>query len=278
MKKLVIACCAVLAIGVCLMAGGWAAGGRLYSSYYDGALHPFSESIADIRHSGWFDGDFDDWIDETVDDALEDTGWVDDWLETRHQAITSPDIPMQSVDRIHKLDFTLTGGDISIETGGDFDLSGDFTLAQSECDGGTWELELIADSGGATITLPDSIGSYQAIDLEIADASVTAHDALVCTELDITVAAGTLDADLLDAGALDIEVGAGNLYAWLAASPDQYRIKGKASMGSITLDDEEIAGGALGTYRYDNRSTAASAPRELDLTVGAGRIDLHTEA
>ena len=32
MKKLIIACCAVLAIRCGMMAGGWAAGGQLYSS------------------------------------------------------------------------------------------------------------------------------------------------------------------------------------------------------------------------------------------------------
>lgn len=99
MKKLIIACCAVLAIGCGMMAGGWAAGGQLYSSYYDGALHPFSESARDAvrvfdrlryhawwndgRHSGWLPDGIEEFVDDTVDGAVDDalddidTAWVD---------------------------------------------------------------------------------------------------------------------------------------------------------------------------------------------------------
>ena len=85
MKKLVLACCAVVVIGGCMALGGWAAGGQLYGSYYDGALHPVSETIRDasrfvrdnifyhtwwedgIRHSEWFTSDdFSDRIEDVV--------------------------------------------------------------------------------------------------------------------------------------------------------------------------------------------------------------------
>ena len=39
MKKLILACCALFVLGGGLAAGGWAAGGELYSSYYSGAFH-----------------------------------------------------------------------------------------------------------------------------------------------------------------------------------------------------------------------------------------------
>lgn len=292
MKKLIIACCAVLALGCCMMVGGWAAGGQLYGSYYGGELHPVSESIRDasrtldrLRFHTWWDSDrisefVDDTVDEAVNDALDDidTDWVDGWLEKRQEAIASPDIPIQSVDQIKKLEFTFTGGDITIETGSDFDLSGDFTVQNSSLDHNNWELELAAGSDGATLTLPDSIASYQSIELEIAGGSVTISDPLRSTEMDITVGAGSFDADELDATSLEIEVGAGEVYAYLSGSASQYRIQGKASMGSIVFNDEEIAGGGLGTYRYDNRSTVGNATCELDLNVGAGTIDLHTIA
>ena len=65
MKKLVIACCMVLTIGGCMMAGGWAAGGQLYGSYYGGQLHPVSETVRDatvlvsglLQYRSWWDAD-----------------------------------------------------------------------------------------------------------------------------------------------------------------------------------------------------------------------------
>lgn len=82
----------------------------------------------------------DDTVDGAVDDALDDidTAWVDGWLEQRQEAIAAPDIPIQSVDTITRLDFTLSGSDITIESGSDFDLSGDFTVSESKCADGTW--------------------------------------------------------------------------------------------------------------------------------------------
>lgn len=78
MKKLVLAFCAVLVIGCCLMAGGWAAGGRLYSSFYNGVLHPVTQSLYDTSnfvrgrlyyHTWWLD---DDWFFDDWDDRIED--------------------------------------------------------------------------------------------------------------------------------------------------------------------------------------------------------------
>lgn len=283
MKKLVLACCAVLVIGGGMMAGGWAAGGQLYGSYYDGALHPVSESIRDasraldeLRFDIWQDADgwFEDGTGEAPDEY--DTDWVDGWLETRQDALDAPDIPRQSLDAIHGLDLTLSGGDIAIETGGDFALSGEYIVSGSEYGDGVWELTLFAGTDGAVITLPDQIGSYQKIDLTVTDASVTAYEPLMCVDMDITVAGGTLDADLLGAGSVDMHVGAGTVRAYLDGSADEYHIQGKASMGSVQLNGQELFGGALGTHRFNNRETAADAPRALNLEVGAGTIELDT--
>ena len=136
---------------------------------------------------------------------------MDGWLETRQDALDAPDIPHQSLDAIHGLDLTLSGGDIAIETGGDFALSGEYIVSGSEYGGGVWELTLFAGTDGAVITLPDQIGSYQKIDLTVTDASVTAYEPLMCVDMDITVAGGTLDADLLGAGSVDMHVGAGTI-------------------------------------------------------------------
>ena len=90
MKKLVLACCAVVVIGSCMALGGWAAGGQLYGSYYNGALHPVSETLRDathfvrdnisyhtwwedgVWHSGWFDDEeFADRIEDAVNDSVD---------------------------------------------------------------------------------------------------------------------------------------------------------------------------------------------------------------
>ena len=44
MKKLIIACAAVLVLGLGLTTVGHVLGGQFYSVYYDGALHPFSDA------------------------------------------------------------------------------------------------------------------------------------------------------------------------------------------------------------------------------------------
>ena len=123
MKKLIIACCAVLAIGCGMMAGGWAAGGQLYGSYYDGELHPVSETVRDasraldgLRFRAWWDGDgrlsdqieefADNIADEAVNDALDDidTDWVDGWLEKRQEVINATyTIHTVSIDQIETL-------------------------------------------------------------------------------------------------------------------------------------------------------------------------------
>ena len=47
-------------------------------------------------------------------------------------------------------------------------------------------------------------------------------------------------------------------------------------MGSVLLNDEELAGGSLGTHRYDNRRDADRFPRSIEANAGAGAISLYT--
>ena len=240
------------------------------------SIRDASRALDELRLDIWQDADgwFEDGTGEAPDEY--DADWVDSWLETRQDALDAPDIPRQSLDAIHGLDLTLSGGDIAIETGGDFALSGEYIVSGSEYGDGVWELTLFAGTDGAVITLPDQIGSYQKIDLTVTDASVTAYEPLMCVDMDITVAGGTLDADLLGASSVDMHAGAGTVRAYLDGSADEYHIQGKASMGSVQLDGQELFGGALGTHRFNNRETAADAPRALNLEVGAGTIELDT--
>lgn len=291
MKKLILACCAVLVIGGCMMVGGWAAGGQLYGSYYGGELHPVSETVRDAadflsgrlhryawweedgRHSGWFRDDLNEFVDDTVDEAVD--GALDAIDGIRTEAPTADYLPTQASDAISQLDFTLSGGDITIESGSDFDLSGDFTLTHSACDGSEWELVLQSE-GSAAITLPYDLTYYDSIDLTVADALVECALPLHAESMDIAVTAGELSADELQAHELELDAGAGTITAWLTGDPSLYRIEASASMGSVLLNDEELAGGSLGTHRYDNRKEADRFPRSIEANAGAGAISLYT--
>lgn len=86
MKKLILVCCALFVLGGGLAAGGWAAGGELYSSYYSGAFHSLRETLHiphwrewwdedGVRHSGFFHGALDEIQDEVrghIDNAPEE--------------------------------------------------------------------------------------------------------------------------------------------------------------------------------------------------------------
>lgn len=297
MKKLIIACCAVLAIGCCMMAGGWAAGGQLYGSYYDGALHPVSESIRDASrtldrlrfhvwrdHDGWHNNWLDDWIDDIVDDIPDDidTDWVDDWLETRQEAIDTPYmIPMANVDQIKNLELTFrsgTGSTATIAGGDDYTLEGNFSVVSSSLSGRTWELELAANEGGVTLTLPANHQSYYRIALHLQDGvSLDIQPTLSASEIEIDADDGTVDAELLSANALDLSVDDGFLFAFIDHAAAEYHIEGKTSQGPFLLNDNELIGPDSGESRYDNRRESPDPLYELDVTVtGSGRIGLYT--
>lgn len=111
MKKLIIACAAVLVLGLGLTTVGHVLGGQFYSVYYNGALHPFSDAAQN------FSDKFVNISDHLVtadddDDSDFDTDWVQDYLETRRNAIEGYSLPKQSLDHITSIDLTLKGGDL----------------------------------------------------------------------------------------------------------------------------------------------------------------------
>ena len=305
MKKLILACCAIVVIGGCLMLGGWAAGGQLYGSYYNGALHPISESIRDIAygmrnqwqyhswvdehgwHSGWFDDHLDNWIDDTVDHAVDDalddfnTDWVDDWLDTRHEAIQSFDLPKASLDTIRDLDLTFKSGTSSsftIESGADYGLEGDFSIVSNEFDNEKWELEITCNSDEVTLILPESVSSYG--DIEITsrlDALVYISTPLRASKIELYAESGSIDTELLSAPELDLSVSDGLLHAYLDGNAQNYLIEAKSNYGPATLNDEELVGPNSGVSRYDNRKSVSNPINELEIHVnGGGTAELHT--
>ncbi len=289
MKKLIIACCAVLAIGCGMMAGGWAAGGQLYGSYYDGELHPVSETVRDavrvfdrLHFHTWWDGD--DWIDDIVDDTLDDidTGWVDSWLEQRQETIDTPyTIPMANIDQIQNLDLTFrsgAGNTATITSGDNYTLDGDFFVTASVLNGRTWELEVVANEGGVTLTLPADQQSYRSIAVHIPDGvALDIQSTLSAAEIEIDAEAGTVDAEMLSAGSLDLSVSDGFLFAFIDHAAAEYHIEGKTSQGRFLLNDTELIGPGVRETRYDNRRDIQNPLYELDVKVaGSGRIGLST--
>lgn len=289
MKKLIIACCAVLAIGCGMMAGGWAAGGQLYGSYYDGELHPVSETVRDavrvfdrLHFHTWWDGD--GWIDDIVDDTLDDidTGWVDSWLEQRYAAINTPyTIPTVSVDQIETLELTFrsgTGSNFSIKSGEDYGLEGDFFFVSSDVNEHTWELEVAANGEEVVLTLPESQPSFDSITIKSQLGACIDIDAeLHASEIEISAENGTLDAELLSAGSLDLSVSDGFLFAFIDHGAGEYHIDGKTNYGPFLLNDTELIGPGVGETRYDNRRDIQNPLYELDVKVaGSGRIGLST--
>ncbi len=289
MKKLIIACCAVLAIGCGMMVGGWAAGGQLYGSYYDGELHPVSETVRDavrvfdrLHFHTWWDGD--GWIDDIVDDTLDDidTGWVDSWLEQRQETIDTPyTIPMANIDQIQNLDLTFrsgAGNTATITSGDNYTLDGDFFVTASVLNGRTWELEVVANEGGVTLTLPADQQSYRSIAVHIPDGvALDIQSTLSAAEIEIDAEAGTVDAEMLSAGSLDLSVSDGFLFAFIDHAAAEYHIEGKTSQGRFLLNDTELIGPGVRETRYDNRRDIQNPLYELDVKVaGSGRIGLST--
>ena len=305
MKKLIIACCAVLAIGCGMMAGGWAAGGQLYSSYYDSELHPFSESARDAAdfidrhlhyhswwadgwHSGWLPDGIEEFVDDTVDGAVDDaldsidTAWVDGWLEQRQETVNTPyTIPIANIDQILNIDLTFrsgAGNTATISSGDDYTLDGDFFVASSALNGRTWELEVVANEGGVALTLPVNQQSYRSIAIHIPDGvALDIQTTLTASEIEIDAEAGTVDAEMLSASSLDLSVSDGFLFAFIDHGAGEYHIDGKTNYGPLLLNDTELIGPSTGEDRYDNRRDIQNPLYELDATVsGSGRIGLST--
>lgn len=301
MKKLVFACCAVVVIGSCMALGGWAAGGQLYGSYYNGALHPVSETLRDathfvrdnisyhtwwedgVWHSGWFDDDeFADRIENAVNDHVDevlnefDTDWVDDWLETRHKAIESDILIPRSIDVISSLHFDFSGdcdNNTTINIVSDtasFDVSG-ANIESSTIDGSTWSLALTPNGSEQCVIYVPCTLSYSRIFLNVGDQTVdiTGPGAFAADTLEIQIADGTLRAEKLESDKFNISVQDGKFYA------DQLKIGQMSTDGTLdlSLGDGSVAVTLVGAYE----DTSALA-YQLDTDGGAILLDGKTVA
>ena len=301
MKKLVLACCAVLAVGCCMMVGGWAAGGQLYGSYYNGMLHPVTESLHDISdflsghlhyhtwwsdddwHSGWFADDFSDRVEDVVNQKVDAalSEFETDWSQAETGTLPPFSLPKASLDNIRELELTCksgTGSRFTIESGMDYGLEGDFSIVTNEFDHEKWELEITCNGDEVTLILPESISNYD--DIEITsrlDASIDIAIPLRASKIDLYAESGSIDADLLSARELDLSVSDGLLYAYLDGNAQNYHIEAKSNYGPATLNDEELVGPSTGVSRYDNRKSVSNPINELEIHVnGGGTAELYT--
>ena len=216
MKKLIIACAAVLVLGLGLTTIGHVLGGQFYSVYYNGALHPFSDAACDF--SDTVENIRDHYVspDDEIDSDY-DTGWVQDYLETRRNAIEHGDMPIQSVDQIDYIDLTLNGGEFTIENGSDFAVSASANFADTQINGTHWTASLWANDEPATITLPRD-GNYLQIRISCGQQANVTIDRLSAQNIELSAGNGTLTADELYGHRITLDATDGRLSATLPES------------------------------------------------------------
>ena len=210
------------------------------------------------------------------DDSDFDTSWVQDYLETRRNAIEHGDMPIQSVDQIDYIDLALNGGEFTIENGSDFAVSASVNFADTQINGTHWTASLWANDEPATITLPRD-GNYLQIRISCGQqANVTIRDRLSAQNIELSAGNGTLTADELYGHRITLDATDGRLSATLPESADQYHVRATANWGTVIMNGtplvqmDELGNG---TAQYDNR--AEHVPHDLQARVsGSGQISL----
>lgn len=255
MKRLVKICAVVLILGLVLAIGGWAAGGKLYTSYWHGSLHTVRESldkgnafIPPWQSRGWkYAHDPDD------------------------HAVAAPD---SMTDTVSDLNFELACGSFTLIDGEDFSVTGPGAdRVRFWMDEDTWHIEAVDPSlknMAVTIEMPLT-RRYDEISIEAETAELHA-DSLSCREFDLELGAGAATIARLDADDTDISCGMGRTDVTLAGTPDDYTIDGECAMGALNLNGKPLLSGIAGS------AVSGSGPRQVDAEVGAGAIDLHFES
>ena len=292
MKKLVFACCAVVVIGSCMALGGWAAGGQLYGSYYNGALHPVSETLRDathfvrdnisyhtwwedgVWHSGWFDDDeFADRIEDAVNDRVDtalaefDKDRSNDWDAAIGNGIQIP----RDIDVISALNLDFSGdcdnnGTINIVSDtASFDVSG-ADIESSTIDGSTWSLALTPNGSEQCVIYVPYTLSYSRIFLNVGGQTVdiAGSGAFTADQLEIQIADGTLRAEKLQSDNFNIHVQDGKFYA------DQLKIGQMSTDGTLdlTVDTGSVTATLVGAYE-----DASALSYQVDTAGGAILLD-----
>lgn len=277
MKKLIIACAAVLVLGLGLTTVGHVLGGQFYSVYYNGALHPFSDAAQN------FSDKFVNISDHLVtadddDDSDFDTDWVQDYLDQRQDQLDDYTLPVQKIDDIQNIELTFKGGDFEIYSGSDFSLQGDFSVTESKFGNHKWSLEIWANSGTVELVLPPCRElRYEDIDIlcrQSANLAITTS--IDADDIKISGENGTVSTQELVADEIELYTGNGSITAELGDKEAAYHVQARTNGGPVKLNGKVLAQADESATRdvvYDNR--AEEAPLEVQATVsGSGQISL----
>lgn len=228
---------------------------------------------------------YNDWDDDHDDDRRRGTSNDTKAATPEGQTIPGQDSALENVvipsgnQTIRELDFTFSNtGTVNLLSGDAFDLSGDFTVLKNKVEDDEWKLSL-STTGETTITLPESVQSYESIAIESSGSgTIFLSSALYAQEIDIELRDGALYGDLLSAREIDIDADTGAVTA-LLESGTSYTVKWQVrptrandTGGTILLDGEIIADGASGK---STEKIQGSSGCELDLSVSTGRIELN---
>lgn len=279
MKLLAKLAVIVLIIGGVLFAIGHAKGGIVYSSWYNGQLHSWS----DIRNIGFSPNlDIENSIKHHVQDFIDDVqtdlqDTVQDIAANAPTRTENPSTPPAS-DIIQALQFDLGRGQYIIQSGAEFSVTGTgLEHIKTWTDESTWHVAYI---GGAdaivdtndlvvTITLPEQC-SFDEVELNAGAATVTLG-ALTAQEIRLNIGAGTLQTGTLTTESLSTDIGAGQANIALAGSWTEYQYEIESGMGTVTANNDTLASGLGGEF------SGGTGIRMLDLNVGMGSIALTTE-
>lgn len=271
MKKLILACCALFVLGGGLAAGGWAAGGELYSSYYSGAFHSLRETLHiphwrewwdedGVRHSGFFHGALDEIQDEVrghIDNAPEE-GRPDSDTSLYPSGRAGYTVFYGKSDTLlQELNLSVDGnsGSVLVKAGTDYTVSGGATVLTDHFDGEAWSLALFCREGEqVTVTLP-ALAMLRSVGIHSQGCSLDFNGSIAASEIDIELADGTLSCgELFASGALDLSIGSGGVYAERLSAAEL---------------DIEVESGDL-----DCESLAANDTLDLTIESGTASVDL----
>lgn len=254
-------CVGLLVLGLVLGIGGKAAGGRLYG-YADGQIKPL---FLLLEH--WHD-----WDDR-----------IDDILDPDHHTNTATRIPLNDSGappaavtglEVTGLKLELAYGNYTLVPGGAYTVSGDTDGVESWFDEDRVFHVRGADkrlrNSSITIEIPGDV-VLDEISIEAGAAMVDIAQ-LSCREFDLEAGAADVNLDLLDAYDINLECGAGAVSATLSGSREDYTIEAECAMGSFHLDHEPFLTGLAG------EASTGHGPRELDVEVGAGSVEVSFES
>lgn len=274
----------ILILGGILFGIGNAMGGTVYSSWYDGRLHPWHEaknigfsSYDSLRHT------IHDQVHDIVYDVRE--GIADAMYEISPASPALSESSFSS-NNVKNLEFNLGCGTYTIKRGAEFSTSGTgLEHIKAGIDADTWYVSYndYNDSHhsqkchhdaemaqrAVTITIPEGM-TFQEVELNAGVSSV-ALCALTADEISFAVGAGQLSTAPLTANSLNVEVGMGTAAIQLADHWENYHYELESGLGSITVNGDPLVN------EFAGESSGGQGARALDFTVGMGKIQVTTK-